>query len=174
MNSLLSKQNLDDVLQLGEGQYIEFKESLDKNFAKEIVAFANASGGIIYLGITDSCTIKSVSVTNRLKSQIQDIARNCDPSISILLNEFDNVLSVEIMEGENKPYSCSAGFYMRMGANSQKMNRNEILALAIKSGKIRFDEQILKISVFSPMKALPMPVFCILLKNHSNILSAQK
>ena len=36
MNSLFSKQNLDDVLQLGEGQYIEFKESFDKIFAKEV------------------------------------------------------------------------------------------------------------------------------------------
>jgi len=106
------------------------------------VAFANASGGNIYLGITDLCTIKGVSVTNRLKSKIQDIARNCDPTISILLSEFDNVLLVEIKEGDNKPYSCSTGFYMRMGANSQKMSRNEILALAIKSGKIRYDKQI--------------------------------
>ena len=31
---------------------------------------------------------------------------------------------------------------MRMGANSQKMSRDEVLTLAIKSGKIRFDEQI--------------------------------
>jgi len=31
---------------------------------------------------------------------------------------------------------------MRLGANSQKMNRNEILSLAIKTGKIRYDEQI--------------------------------
>jgi ATP-dependent DNA helicase RecG len=31
---------------------------------------------------------------------------------------------------------------MRIGANSQKMKRDEILNLAIKSGKIRFDEQI--------------------------------
>lgn len=31
---------------------------------------------------------------------------------------------------------------MRMGANSQKMTRNEILTLAIKTGKVRFDEQI--------------------------------
>jgi len=94
------------------------------------------------LGITDSDEIKGISVTNKLKSQIQDMARNCDPTIAILLSEFDNVLLVEIKEGDNKPYSCSSGFYMRMGANSQKMSRNEILALAIKSGKIRFDEQI--------------------------------
>ena len=31
---------------------------------------------------------------------------------------------------------------MRMGANSQKMKRDEILNLSIKAGKIRFDEQI--------------------------------
>jgi ATP-dependent DNA helicase RecG len=142
MRKFINTQNLDDVLQLGEGQYIEFKESFDKSFVKEIVAFANASGGIIYLGITDSNAIKGVSVTNRLKSQVQDIAHNCDPSILISINEINNVLAVGIKEGNNKPYSCSAGFYMRMGANSQKMNRNDILALAIKSGKTRFDEQI--------------------------------
>jgi predicted HTH transcriptional regulator len=52
MNSIKS-HNLDMILQLGEGQYVEFKESLDKSLSKEIVAFANASGGVIYLGITD-------------------------------------------------------------------------------------------------------------------------
>ena len=67
MNDLFSKQNLDDALQLGEGQYIEFKESFNKSFAKELVAFANASGGNIYLGITDSCGVKGISVTNKLK-----------------------------------------------------------------------------------------------------------
>jgi ATP-dependent DNA helicase RecG len=51
-------------------------------------------------------------------------------------------LAIEVQEGNNKPYSCSSGFFMRMGANSQKMRRDEILALSIKSGKIRFDEQI--------------------------------
>ena len=76
---------LNDALLLGEGQYIEFKVSLDKSFSKEIVAFANASGGNIYLGVTDASTIKGISVTNKLKLQIQDIARNCDPPISILL-----------------------------------------------------------------------------------------
>ncbi len=138
----MNKQDLDYIIQLGEGQYIEFKELLDKTFAKEIVAFANGSGGFLYLGITDSCDIKGISITNKLKSQIQDIARNCDPSIPVLLSNYGNVLVIEIKEGKNKPYSCSTGFFMRMGANSQKMSRNEILALAIKSGKTRFDEQI--------------------------------
>ena len=134
--------NLRSIIQLGEGQFAEFKESLDKNFQKELVAFANASGGTIYLGITDSGKVKGIEISNRLKSQIQDIAYNCDPSIIVKLVEIDNVLAIEIPEGKNKPYSSSAGFFMRMGANSQKMNRNGILELAIKTGKVRYDEQI--------------------------------
>ena len=138
----MPKYNLNTILQYGEGQFVEFKESLDKSLSKEIVAFANASGGVIYLGISDSAVIKGVAVTNKLKSQIQDTARNCDPTIIISLEEQNNVLFIKINEGINKPYSCSSGFYMRMGANSQKMKRDEIIGLAIKSGKIRFDEQI--------------------------------
>lgn len=134
--------NLPKSIELGEGQFIEFKESFDKNFQKEIVAFANASGGVIYLGITDTGKQKGIDISNRLKSQIQDMAYNCDPSIVINLVEMENVLAIQIPEGKNKPYSCSSGFFMRMGANSQKMTRNQILTLAIKSGKVRFDEQI--------------------------------
>ena len=33
------------IIELGEGQYIEFKEAIDKSLQKEMVAFANASGG---------------------------------------------------------------------------------------------------------------------------------
>jgi len=142
VNRKVNISNLNSVLELGEGQFIEFKESLDKSFPKEIVAIANASGGVIYLGITDAGVIKGIPVTNRLKSQVQDIAYNCDPSIIISLTQVNNVLAIEIKEGTNKPYSCSSGFFMRMGANSQKMSRDEILALAIKSGKTRYDEQI--------------------------------
>ena len=35
MNQFPDKYNLNDIIQLGEGQYIEFKESFDKSFVKE-------------------------------------------------------------------------------------------------------------------------------------------
>ena len=96
MSVKLNTYNLNTILELGEGQFIEFKESLDKSFQKEVVALANASGGVIYIGITDAGTIKGIKITNRLKSQIQDMAYNCDPSIIISLTETDNVLAVEV------------------------------------------------------------------------------
>jgi ATP-dependent DNA helicase RecG len=70
------KIDIKAALELGEGQFIEFKEAPDKSLPKEIVAFANASGGVIYIGITDSAKVKGIEISNRLKSQIQDTARN--------------------------------------------------------------------------------------------------
>ena len=49
----------------------------------------------------DKGKIKGINITNKLKSQIQDIARNCDPSIKINLEEFENVLIINIEEGKD-------------------------------------------------------------------------
>ena len=135
----MKKKELQLILEEGEGYKIEFKENLN-GLDKEIVAFANASGGRIYIGITDDGKIKGVQVSNRLKSQIQDIANNCRPKIKILFEEFENILILHVREGTDKPYECSAGFFKRLGPNSQKMTRDEIINSFKSEGKIRFDE----------------------------------
>ena len=139
----MNKKELKFILQEGEGLKIEFKENIG-SVDKEIVAFANTNGGKIFLGITDDGKIKGIKTSNKLKSQIQDIANNCDPSIKISLEEFDNILIVNVYEGDDKPYKCSSGFYLRQGPNSQKMKRDEIFEFAITEGKIKFDAQLNK------------------------------
>jgi ATP-dependent DNA helicase RecG len=138
----MQKEELQQFLQEGEGQFIEFKQSVDSKLSKEVVAFANASGGKIVVGITDERKIKGVCITNELKSRVYDIANNCDPSIQLSLETFENILIITVPEGNNKPYQCSDGFYIRIGPNSQKLTREKILDLCIKNGKIRFDEQV--------------------------------
>ena len=44
--SLTYSAELQKILELGEGQFVEFKSSLDKSLSKEMVAFTNA--GILY------------------------------------------------------------------------------------------------------------------------------
>ena len=137
----------DGYLQLklseGEGYRVEFKEKL-ANLDREIVAFANAAGGEIYLGVNDDCEINGVEITNQLLSQIQDIARNCDPSIEINLKKYkaQRVLAIVVDEGTNKPYKCKEGFFLRIGANSQKLKRDEIVQFINDVGKVHFDEAI--------------------------------
>jgi len=104
--------------------------------------FANGSGGRIFIGITDDGRIVGFHATNEVRSQIQDIANNCDPQVKIMIQQVDDVLVVEVREGTDKPYKCATGFYNRVGPNSQKLSRDEIVEFVKSEGKIRFDEMI--------------------------------
>ena len=141
----MREEEIDFVLQEGEGYRIEFKESVS-HIEREMVAFANSSGGKIFIGITDEHKVKGIKVTERVKSQLQNMARNCDPPVKIILETIiyrdKEMLLVEVFEGENKPYSCSEGFYMRTGPTTEKMKRDEIVNFFQGEGKIRFDKLI--------------------------------
>jgi len=139
----MNDKDFELILKTGESYFVEFKEGVDKGLVKEIVAFSNSQGGKIFIGVTDGGEIKGLEVTNKLKSQIFDAARNCDPPIEVKLSTYKNkVLVVEVPEGDKKPYSCSQGFFIRNGPNSQKLSRDEILSFAYTEGKLTFDEQI--------------------------------
>lgn len=135
-----NSQKLQLVIQEGEGQAVEFKRSISK-LDREMVAFANAMGGSVYLGIDDDGRITGFAADNRVISQIHDIARNCDPPLRIQIAKHPGVIEVIVREGADKPYRCQSGFYLRVGPNSQKLTRDEIVAFAVGEGKIRFDEQ---------------------------------
>ena len=138
---------MDEKLQIalseGEGLTIEFKEKLS-SLDREIVAFANTCGGTIYLGVDDSGKIIGITADNALKSQVADIAYNCDPSIKVRLQHYrqEKVLAVHVAQGLDKPYRCKEGFYIRNGPCSQKLKRDDIVTLINQSEKIRFDEAL--------------------------------
>ena len=106
----MNKKELDIILKEGEGYKVEFKEGMN-SLDKEIVAFANASGGRILLGAADDGTIKGISITNGLKSRIQYIANNCRPKVKLLFESFDNVLVINVREGDDKPYNNNRDKY---------------------------------------------------------------
>ncbi len=131
--------NFEVIIANGEGYYTEFKETLSK-IDKEIVTFANSSGGKIYLGISDNGNIKGYILNNKNKSEIQSIAENCDPPISLTVEQVGNVAIINIPEGFRKPYRCASGFYIRNGATSQKMITDDIVNFIRNEGKVLFDE----------------------------------
>jgi len=47
-----------NLIKIGEGHSLEFKESYTDTISKTICAFANATGGKIFLGVTDKGQIK--------------------------------------------------------------------------------------------------------------------
>ena len=61
---------------------------------------ANGAGGSIYLGINDKNEIIGIPITNKLKSSVMDIARNCDPTIKVTLvsHTKEKVLEIQMMK----------------------------------------------------------------------------
>ncbi|OHD78533.1 MAG: transcriptional regulator, partial [Spirochaetes bacterium RIFOXYC1_FULL_54_7] len=141
-------KELHDLIATGEGYHLELKETVDKSFLEEVCAFANSSGGRIIVGITDDGTIKGCPTDNRSRSLIQDTLRSLQPNLDIPVEVVGSLFVVTVPEGNDKPYACPKGFYLRNGANSQKLSRNEIVEFFQKEGRIRFDELCNRKAVF--------------------------
>ncbi len=139
----VNRNNLSEMIALGEGTTLEFKRSGASGLGQEICAFANSSGGRILLGITDDGDIVGVSDINRLKSDIQNIAHTADPPIRVDIELLESsVLCVKIPPQREKPYAFGGRFYFREGANSRKMSRDETLGFFHQQGLIHYDETI--------------------------------
>jgi predicted HTH transcriptional regulator len=57
----MTQEELDDLIALGEGFTTELKRSGSSNLGREICAFANATGGVILIGVANDGTICGVA-----------------------------------------------------------------------------------------------------------------
>src|SRR3989338_3208398 len=126
----------------GEGLSVEFKETYTPKISQDIVAFANSKGGVILLGIKDNGNIIGIQLTNKLKAEIIDLARNCNTSITVSVKEEHKIIVISVPEGQEKPYSCSSGYFKRFDAVTQKMNYREIKTLYEDGIDRSFEERI--------------------------------
>ncbi len=52
----------DKLLLTGESQTLEFKSGFDKTTVESLVAFANAQGGMVLVGVTDTGSVCGVTL----------------------------------------------------------------------------------------------------------------
>jgi ATP-dependent DNA helicase RecG len=132
-------EDFDIILSKGESYTIEFKESPDKELPSEVCAFANASGGKVYIGVHDKGYVVGTDTGNAARSRIQDTINKIEPRLNVGMEVYENIIVLTVPEGMHKPYSCPAGFFLRSGPNSQKLNRDSIIDFLQAEGKAIFD-----------------------------------
>jgi predicted HTH transcriptional regulator len=138
----MTPEELKLLIAEGEGLSVEFKEKYTPKIDRDLVAFANTTGGRILLGVRDDGTVMGEKLTNRLKAEIQALSRQCDPPLDIHhLNQIGDVVVIDVLPGEEKPYSCASGYFRRMDAVTQKMNRKELSLHFQASGKNSFEDR---------------------------------
>ena len=94
----MNRLRLSNLIALGEGFTTEFKRSMPSDLGREICAFANATGGVILIGVADAGAVIGVKEHNRLKSQVQSVARSADPPVAVEVESEGGVLCVTVPE----------------------------------------------------------------------------
>lgn len=133
-----------------ESERTEYKSQVTDDIYKEVIAFANAEGGIIYIGVDDKGNfigIDNVDETyTRLTNGIRDaIQPDVTMFIRYILQE-NNVIQIGVGEGSYKPYYLKskglkpAGVYVRQGASSVQASPEQIRKMMKNSDGDVFEE----------------------------------
>jgi hypothetical protein len=131
----------------GDSENQIFHERLGKSrrrtntIFKDVVALANADGGSIYVGLSDTPNAEIVGVP-RVKTIIEqvqeDLARFITPEPPITIEPLSaqdrDLIIISITSGTDKPYALTSGeIYVRDGASTVIANRDQIVELVTRS-----------------------------------------
>lgn len=133
-----------------ESEHIEYKSQMTNDIYKEVIAFANTDGGIIYIGIDDKGNLTGIDNVDetytRLTNGIRDaIAPDVTMFVRYVLQE-NKVIRVEVGEGSYKPYYLKTkgmkptGVYVRQGASSVQASPDQIRKMIKDSDGDLFEE----------------------------------
>lgn len=144
-----------DILQRisnGEDSYTQFKVNITNSdkLAQELVAFSNAKGGWLILGVDDDGQIIGLNSDDikRLNQLVGNVINsNIIPPIYPLVKieniENKKILVINIDEGVNKPYSTNAGIYLtKAGSDKRKISPQELRRLFAESKNLFPDEEL--------------------------------
>lgn len=121
-----------------EQQNIEYKSSWHDDYLKWVCGFANAQGGVIFIGKDDNGQVLGVDDYKRLMDEIPNKIRNAmGITVEVNLHEENSLYFIEIITYPySVPISLRGRYYYRSGSTKQELtgaSLNEFLLR--KSGK---------------------------------------
>ena len=154
----MNETELLDIIKRGETSSVQFKLEFDNQdkIAAEMIAMANAKGGMIIFGIEDKTgSIVGLDYAN-LQSANNKISTIANDLIKPQIYVFTEIVSIEtdaeqkyillvsIDEGIAKPYKDKNGtIWIKQGTDKRKLTDNDqIMRLFQQSGKVFADEMV--------------------------------
>ena len=136
--------DLQTLIKSGESETLEFKEKFDDRTVESAVAFANAKGGMILIGVSDKGNITGVDVGKetlaKWANQVSDKTEpQLIPEIEVLEFEGKKVVAVKIPEYPIKPVSVRGRCFKRINNSNRSMNSQEIAEMHLQSTGMSWD-----------------------------------
>lgn len=137
---------------MSEKLNIEYKQEYVSDIKKEVVAFANAEGGTVFVGICDDGAVKGVDdpdeIMLRIVNSLKDaIAPDVMPFVRVdsVILEGKKVIEIQVTTGTNRPYYLRekglkpGGVYVRKGSSSQPMTEEGIREMLLQNSGRSFE-----------------------------------
>ncbi|MCI0494381.1 putative DNA binding domain-containing protein [candidate division KSB1 bacterium] len=152
--SLFENPTIDEILQEKEGQLFERKSArIDpRDLANHFVAFANADGGFVAIGIEDDGTITGITEHEmKINSFLQSVWDLCVPPVPIIhqfidcLNhrrKADQILFIEVIQSGKLHANTKDEVYLRIGDQSRKLSFDERMQLAYDRGAASWESAL--------------------------------
>ena len=137
-------ERLFSLIDAGESETIEFKESFGDEALETIGAFSNARGGTLLIGVKDSGDISGSKIGKKtledIANRIQEVTDpRLQPSISFISHEKENVIIILIAAATGVPVSVRGRYFRRTGRSNQRMSHEEIMQRMLTSTGLSWD-----------------------------------
>ena len=119
-----------------ETESIEFKSQFTEDIYKEVIAFANTDGGVIYVGVDNNGNVIGIKDVDKEYTRITNGIRDAImPDVTMFVRftlQENKVVRITVGEGTNKPYCLKgkglkpSGVYVRQGTSSVPASPEQI------------------------------------------------
>lgn len=133
-----------------ESENIEFKVQMTDDIYKEVVAFANTDGGIIYIGVDDNGNEVGITDIDETYTRITNGIRDTiQPDVTMFIKytlQDNQVVKIIVGEGSYKPYYLKSkglkpsGVYIRQGTSRAQASPEQIRQMIKESDGDIFEE----------------------------------
>jgi len=132
----------------GEDSFTEFKREIESPdaLAAEFIAFANAGGGQVFIGVADDGTVVGAADPQGTEERVLNIGRhNCEPPMDLLIEKIGvngaKVIVVHAPRRLGRPYENKRGqCFIRIGSTKRLASADERARLLEAAGLFHFEE----------------------------------
>lgn len=127
-----------------EQQNIEYKQSWHDDYLKWVCGFANAQGGVIFIGKDDNGNVVGVAESKKLMDDIPNKIRNTmGITVEVNLHEENGIQFIEIITPPySVPISLRGRYYYRSGSTKQELTGASLNEFLLKKSGKTWDDVI--------------------------------
>lgn len=140
----MKPNQLTALFRQGESETVEFKTTFQDEAIQTVGAFANTSGGTIFVGVSDAGEVTGAMVGRETLREIADRIASCTeprvvPDVRIQTVRRKPVISIEVSEYPVKPVAVRGRCYRRLGRSNRHMPPAEIAQMHLASTGASWD-----------------------------------